>query len=131
MLNPSTADAEKNDPTVTRCINYAKTWGFEALDVCNLFAWRSTDPKVLRALPDPVGADNDATIAAAARDAKLVIVAWGANVTAQKLEARARTVLSMLAPHRPHALALTKDGQPSHPLMLRASLQPFPVEVTP
>ena len=59
MLNPSTADEHVLDPTVKKCVKWAKQWGFGALDVCNIFAWRSTDPKLLYNLKDPVGPEND------------------------------------------------------------------------
>src|SRR5688572_20715579 len=77
MLNPSTADEFKLDPSCTRARNYAERWGFGALVVTNIFGWRSTDPAALRAVDDPVGRGNDAAIVKAARDARLVVCAWG------------------------------------------------------
>lgn len=124
MLNPSTADHEKNDPTLTRCINFAITWGYTDLTVVNLFDWISTKPKDLprdkRVANSP---NNDATIFCAARDSNLVVCAWGAY---PHLMGRDREVLDSLkrSGHKPRALGLTKGGQPRHPLYLPADAQP-------
>src|SRR5919197_3106539 len=77
MLNPSTADEFKLDPSCTRARLYAERWGYGALIVTNLFAWRATDPREMRAAPEPVGRANDAAILRAAREAALVVCAWG------------------------------------------------------
>jgi hypothetical protein len=131
MLNPSTADADNPDPTITRCIRFAHGWGFGALDVCNLFAFRSTKPRGLLTVADPIGPENDATIARVARKANRIIAAWGANVTALKLDVRAQDVLALLAaiakPNDVHALEWTKDDEPCHPLMLPKTSEPFPI----
>ena len=109
MLNPSTADARRDDPTIRRCIGFAKSWGFGGMEVVNLFAYRTTDPGELRRVTDPVGADNDRHIRRAIARADLVVLAWGART-------RSRRLLSL-----PHArcLGLTRAGQPRHPLYLR------------
>ena len=78
MLNPSTADAERDDPTIRRCIGFSRAWGFGGAEMVNLFALRSTDPGRLREAADPVGPGNVAHIADAARGATQVIAAWGA-----------------------------------------------------
>ena len=128
MLNPSTADDIKNDPTVTRCINYAKSWGFGTLYVRNIFALRSTDPKALLKHPDPVGQFNDAYIVEAAQYAKVTVVAWGTHGRIMK---RGEIVLDKL--HRcgfpVYCLGLTKCGQPRHPLYLPNTLKPIPWRV--
>lgn len=77
MLNPSTADEFKLDPSCTRARNYAERWGFGALVVTNIFGWRSTDPAALKTVDDPIGRGNDAAIVKAAKGAKLVVCAWG------------------------------------------------------
>src|SRR5207244_6390283 len=77
MLNPSTADEVKLDPSCTRARIYAEQWGFGALIVTNLFGWRATDPDNMKAARDPVGRGNDAAIVEAARHSKLVVCAWG------------------------------------------------------
>src|SRR5512134_3802397 len=77
MLNPSTADEHKRDPSCTRARNYAERWGFGVVVITNIFAWRSTDPKALMLRENPVGRANDAAIVKPAREARLVVCAWG------------------------------------------------------
>lgn len=124
MLNPSTADAMKNDPTVARCVAYAKRWEYGCIIVVNLFALRSTDPKVLRTHEDPVGPSNDRYIVKAGQAAAgNVICAWGVHGA---LNGRAQHVLDMLRRNRctTYALGETKDGHPRHPLYLRSDARP-------
>ncbi|MCA9303937.1 MAG: DUF1643 domain-containing protein [Phycisphaerales bacterium] len=122
LLNPSTADARVLDPTLTRCFGYAKRWGFHTMDVCNIFALRSTDPKGLKKTTDPVGPDNDKSIVKLAKRADLVIVGWGTHAS---LNNRHEEVIDLLTPHcEPHCLAITKHGYPKHPLYLRGDLEP-------
>jgi hypothetical protein len=118
-LNPSTADAEQDDPTIRRELAFARAWGFQAFVKVNLFALRSTDPDVLRWHRDPIGPGNDAAIAQAAAGAALVVAAWGAFPLARK---RAEAVLPLLGPEV-WCLGRTKDGAPRHPLYLPASAQ--------
>jgi hypothetical protein len=120
MLNPSTADADVDDPTVRRCIGFTKAWGYGGLVIRNLFALRATDPSELDRHADPVGPENDAHLARCQRDA-LTVIAWGARGGR-----RGRDVLELLATHgvRPYRLAVTGNGQPRHPLYLKASLVP-------
>jgi len=75
LLNPSTADARDDDPTLRRCVGYAVRWGYGAVDLVNLFALRSTDPRALRSAADPIGYANDAHIAVAVQAADLVLCA--------------------------------------------------------
>lgn len=124
MLNPSTADAMKDDNTIRRCKAYAKTWGYNRLIVVNLFAWRATMPMELyRHDVDPVGADNDEHILRAAREADKLVCAWGQHGA---LLSRASIVLNMLctAGLTRYGLAFTKDGHPKHPLYLRGDALP-------
>ncbi len=125
MLNPSKADAFLGDPTLTRCINYATTWGFDGLVITNLFAYRSTDPDQLRVVSDPVGPENDSYIARWAEAADLVVTAWGAG---GRYMNRDRLILAKLAEMgvEPHALKLTAGDYPCHPLRLAKSLLPIP-----
>lgn len=123
MLNPSIADALVLDPTIRRCVGFAQLWGMGALEVTNAFALRSTDPAGLRRVADPVGEGNDAAIVAAARAADLVVVAWGVHATYQDREARVRALLRD-AGVSVHALRLTKDGHPGHPLYVPADTPP-------
>lgn len=124
MLNPSTADEMKNDPTVERCEQRSRAMGHGGLIVANIFALRSTDPKALYSAPDPVGPDNDEAIIAAAEAAAVVICGWGAHGAFGE---RGKTVLALLYANsiKPHALKLNADGAPAHPLYLSYRLAPF------
>jgi hypothetical protein len=121
-LNPSTADETQDDPTVRRCIRFARDWGHDALVMTNLFAWRSTDPLGLRAPHDPVGPENDRHLFELARGAGVVIAAWGVHGT---LAGRAERVVEsgILGPY--YVLGLTKDGHPRHPLYMPARCVPL------
>jgi hypothetical protein len=125
MLNPSTADHTLDDPTIRRCIDFAYHWGYGALEVVNLFALRSTDPKALRGAVGPVGACNDGAIIACAREASMVVCAWG---TDGALDGRGDRVRAFLADYsqgeKLYHLGLTKGGQPRHPLYLKADTLP-------
>lgn len=121
-LNPSTADAERDDPTIRRCIGFAQAWGFQALCVVNLFAWRATLPADLKAAADPVGPDNDAWLRQEARRAGLVLAAWGVHGVHQGRDAAVRAMLPAL-----HCLRRTRDGHPAHPLYLPKTLRPVPM----
>lgn len=123
MLNPSTADAERDDPTIRRCTGFARAWGFAAMTVVNLFALRATDPARLRRARDPVGPDNDRHIAAAAAGSDAVVLAWGNHGA---LGGRDRAVLDLLAGSRPSCLGVTGSGQPRHPLYLRRATRRRP-----
>lgn len=113
MLNPSTADADKDDPTIRRCIGFAKGWGFERLVVTNLFALRSTDPRVLYRHESPIGPDNDTALFTRAATVSLVVFAWGGHGGA-----RGARVADLLRSFSPGCLGRTKDGSPRHPLYL-------------
>ena len=122
MLNPSTADAHEDDPTIRKCVGFAKRLGYGGIEVLNLFAFRATDPKQLRAASYPVGPENDLIItnklhSLGLHERGIVICAWGANAKNLQRPQQLRTHLA-LSGVRLRALALTKDGIPSHPLML-------------
>ncbi len=123
LLNPSTADAHRNDPTVTRCINFARAWGYGGLAVGNIFAWRSTDPAGLRACEDPVGPDNDTALIEIARRARIVVCGWGVHGW---LHGRGTIVRALLEREgvELHVLGRTKDGHPRHPLYLPSDAAP-------
>lgn len=123
MLNPSTADGEHDDATIRKCVNFAKRWGYGSLCVVNLFAFRSPDPREMKAAADPVGPDNDKTLVRLARQAGVIIAAWGAHGSYQQ---RDKTVLRMLPQVK--ALHLTQNGAPGHPLYLKGTSEPFPFE---
>jgi len=126
LLNPSTADETENDPTIRRCIGYAKAWGFGALTLGNLFAFRATLPKDMRAAADPVGPDDDAALLAIAREAGegRIVCGWGAHGAFQGRSAAVLRLLHANSMH-PHALTLTGAGEPGHPLYMRGDLKPF------
>ena len=116
MLNPSTADAEIDDPTIRRCMAFARSWGFSCLSVRNLYALRATDPARLEAERDPVGGERGDAELAAATIADLVVVAWGANASPW----RERKAVELLSGARLMCLGKTKSGHPRHPLYVRA-----------
>ena len=132
MLNPSTADASVDDPTIRKCVGFAKRWGFGGIEVVNLFAYRSTNPDVLvracaiHGIDYVVGPENDAwidgRIAHANEETGLVVAAWGANASRRPLRERSSIVKKRLAERVVHVpvvcLGRGGDGQPRHPLML-------------
>jgi hypothetical protein len=125
MLNPSTADATKNDPTVRRCIGYATDWGFAKLLVLNAFAFRGTDPEDMKAAEEPIGEENDRWIRDSVEPKNRVVVAWGKD---GKHRDRDHAVLKILteAGVQPHCLGTNQDGTPRHPLYLKKTLIPTP-----
>jgi len=126
MLNPSTADELKLDPSCTRARNYAQRWGYGSLVVTNIFGWRATDPGEMRRVKDPVGRGNDKAILQAAREAGIVICAWGNH--GEHMD-RARAVVALLRAENIalKCLRITGIGHPAHPLYLPGSLPPQPL----
>jgi hypothetical protein len=117
-LNPSTADEIQDDPTIRRCVGFAKGWGFSALCMTNLFAFRATDPKVMMQADDPIGKDNDAHLLGIYNGASLVVAAWGVG---GGYLGRDREVYDTLGAM--DCLGFTKDGHPRHPLYVRADIE--------
>jgi len=118
MLNPSTADADIDDPTIRKCVGFAQRMGLGSINVVNLFAWRATDPKNLRSQGFQIGEENDWTIWLNAKESSdVVICAWGAHARGL---ARTAEVMGLLKTWniQPKALSLLADGTPAHPLML-------------
>lgn len=127
MLNPSTATERQLDPTVRRCVRWAQSWGYGGLVVCNLYAYRATRPKDMDKADDPVGLFNDWYIKEESLRAGRVVCAWG--VHKDPVKGRVGHVLGLLqnvAPGKLYALALTKDGQPGHPLYIPNSAELVP-----
>jgi len=120
-LNPSTADETIDDPTIRRCIGFARDWGFSRLFMANLFAFRATDPKDMLNATDPIGPENNQHLVSMATSAELTIAAWGVNGTFLGRDKAVREMLPRL-----HYLRLTKGGFPGHPLYLPKDLQPIP-----
>lgn len=124
MMNPSTADATEDDATIRKCIGFATRWGYGGIEVVNLFALRSRDPKALLASSDPIGRDNGEWLHLTLCDKKQVICAWGCEDTLKKgnLKRRAMRLLMQLKYDLPTlkvmCLGTTKGGTPRHPLML-------------
>jgi hypothetical protein len=129
MLNPSTADALVVDPTVRRCLGFAKKWGAGSLEVTNIFALRATDPKELRRVVDPVGPANDEAIVESALMADLVVAAWGVHGVYLDREAHVRSLLTK-AGVEVSVLQVTKDGHPGHPLYVAGDTRPVPWPLT-
>lgn len=124
-LNPSTADETKDDPTIRRCINFAKAWGYGALCMANLFAYRATDPADMKREPEPNGPENDDTLKRLAAGAGVVIAAWGVHGTHHGRNAEVMAMLPNL-----DCLGVTKDGHPKHPLYLPKTVKPEPLNTT-
>ena len=118
MLNPSTADAFKEDPTIKRCMSFSTLWGYDSLAVVNLYAYRATNPKRLLEISDPVGPDNLKHIKQAIEGSRLVIAAWGAFKLGVPESLRSTLQDSSL-----FCLGTTKDGHPKHPLYVKAATQ--------
>lgn len=119
MLNPSKADASADDPTIRKCMGFARRLGFDGIEVGNLFAYRATDPNDLKRAGFPVGPDNDQHLRAMLLFHPNVVCAWGSNAAGHP---RVSEVLRLLDEHpavpTPLALRVNRDGTPAHPLML-------------
>lgn len=115
MLNPSTADGEQDDPTIRRCVGFAKAWKFERLAVVNLYAYRATDPRDIDAFVaqggDPIGWENSEIVEDAARHAGVIVCAWGAYKVGEQGE-----IMRGWLGKKHYALGFTKNGSPRHPL---------------
>ena len=118
-LNPSTADETENDPTIRRCIRFAKDWGYGGIIMMNAYAYRSTDPRGLKQVSDPIGPGNDEAFGYRRSQVGLIIACWGTHCSParekQVCHAIGRDIL---------CFGRTKDGRPKHPLYLRADTKP-------
>ena len=123
MLNPSTADEVKLDPTCARARDYAERWGYGTLIVTNIFAFRNTNPNAMKAAKDPVGPGNDAAILKAASQSAIVVCAWGNH---GQFLGRSKEILKKLKAKNIglHTLRLNGNGEPAHPLYLPGKLTP-------
>ena len=123
MLNPSTADSTINDPTITKCIKYYQEWGYHQVVVLNIFAYRSTDPKGLKEIEDPVGPCNEETFRKVLLKANQIVCAWGNH---GKYRGQEYIALEWIKKnnHIPYALRFTSTGSPQHPLYLPLKLKP-------
>lgn len=118
-LNPSTADETKDDPTIRRCIGFAKRWGYGALCMTNLFAWRDTLPENMKRVADPVGPKNDGWLLDCAEGAGMILAAWGKDGAHRERAESIHAVIQNI-----HCLKLNKDGSPIHPLYAKGDLVP-------
>jgi hypothetical protein len=126
-LNPSRADADRDDPTLRRLIGFARAWGFGGLEVVNLFARCSASPAVLRRSADPVGYENDQWLQRSLASADALWLGWGNGGAWRQ---RDQQVLDLLMPQLRAAMpllavGLTASGQPRHPLYAPAAAQPL------
>lgn len=121
MLNPSTADAAEDDPTIRRCIGFARTWGYERLTVANLYGYRATKPADLWNADDPIGPDNDEHLVRLAREATRVVAAWGGDIGPEP--GRDCQIIEMV-PRGLTCLGFTKSGRPRHPLYVKGDAEP-------
>lgn len=126
MLNPSTADERRNDPTIERCQRRTVALGFGAMRIANLFAWRATDPKALKKAASPEGADNAKALEQAFSWADTVILGWG--VHGAHRDAGPRLLVSLRRRRKPiWHLGLTQAGHPRHPLYVSYGTEPMPL----
>ena len=123
MLNPNSADAQINDPTITRCINFAKSWGYGRLEVVNMLAYRTSKPSLLKQAAEPIGRDNNRFILESVKRCDRIILAWGNHGVWRKQDLY---ILQLLENYDYlYSLGITKQGCPRHPRRaewLRASL---------
>lgn len=123
LLNPSKADERVHDPTSRRCVGYAFRWGYERVEIGNLFAWCATDPRALLSIDDPIGPWGDQVLTELAQAADRIVVGWGAVGQASY---RARQVERILRLGRTplFALRVGAKGAPAHPLYVSAAVEP-------
>jgi len=117
-LNPSTADAELDDPTIRRCIGFARDWGHSRLVMLNAYGYRATNPKEMKQAADPIGPQNDNFLVWWFNSCKLVVAAWGNNIDI----GRQKHIVELFPWMK--ILQLTKGGCPGHPLYLRKNMKP-------
>ena len=128
MLNPSVADATQDDPTIRRCVGFARAWGCGGIVVVNLYAFRATDPKGLRSAACPtIGPDNDQHIREAVKRSIPVVCAWGVHGERGGRDVAVKGWLRSVG-IVPVCLGTTKDGHPRHPLYVHSqqALEPYP-----
>lgn len=119
-LNPSTADETEDDPTIRRCVSYAKTWGYQSLCMTNLFGFRATKPNVMMKEAFPIGRMNDAFLTLVAEEAALIVAAWGNKGSYMNRDVEVMRLFQ--GKHSLYVLRLTKNGHPAHPLYLPKTL---------
>lgn len=119
-LNPSTADQNQDDPTIHRCVNFAKSWGYSSIEMVNLFAYCATNPEELKMQQQAIGPANNQWIASALQESKLTIACWGNHGSFKNRAAQIQGLYPRL-----HCLAINKSGQAKHPLYIKGTQTPF------
>ena len=119
-LNPSTADEVRDDPTIRRCIGFSREWGYSRLCMTNLFAYRATDPRVMKEADDPIGPENDDYLRRLSKEVDCVIAAWGNGGGFNNRDTAVMDLFPSL-----YALGLTRAGKPRHPLYVRSGSEPI------
>jgi len=129
-LNPSTADDKEDDPTIRRCINFSKSWGFDAMRVVNIFSFRATDPKRLHCEKTPNHSLNDRSIIEAAKYSDKIVCMWGSHGL---FLYRQEEVLKLLKGFQLYCFAVNGNGTPKHPLYLskKTELISYPAQEAP
>ncbi len=126
MLNPSTADAKKDDPTIRRCVEFTRRWGCGKLIVINLFAYRATSPQTLKIIDNPIGNDNQHWVEEVVKKhPERIVCAWGNDGIYMEQDLK---MMGWLKNHgvQPQALKISKQGQPHHPLYVPYDVSPLP-----
>jgi len=126
MLNPSTADGNVDDPTIRRCVGFAKQWGYGGLIVVNLYALRATNPKALLESDNPLGDHNKTYLEKVFNDYDLIVAAWGNSSILRKIQNGNKLPLKGLSVSKLHYIELSNDGTPKHPLYLKYTDSPKP-----
>lgn len=121
-LNPSKADENNDDPTLRRCIGFAKAWGYGGVCMANLFSLRATDPRDMKNSPYPVRKENQKYLQQLANNAGLIICAWGTH--GSYLDAD-KQFMKHLKAYSLKCLGITKEGHPKHPLYIKSDQQPI------
>ncbi|MEZ9153267.1 DUF1643 domain-containing protein [Vibrio sp. F13] len=119
-LNPSTADETEDDPTIRRCINLAKSWGYGGLCMANLFAYRATQPEDMKRATNPIGDENDETLTRLSKSAGVIVGAWGNDGVFLNRSEDVRALVPEI-----NVLKVNKSGEPAHPLYLKSTLTPI------
>lgn len=117
-LNPSTADESEDDPTIRRCIGFAKRWGYGGLIMMNAYAFRATDPKVMKAATDPIGPGNDEAFCYRRTHVGLIVAAWGSHCSQERADQVCQAISRPIK-----CLGKNKNGSPKHPLYLRGDTE--------
>lgn len=119
-LNPSTADKNEDDPTIRRCVGFARSWGCDSMEIVNLFAFCATRPEDLKLAEEPIGRYTNRWIAAAVEEATISIACWGNHGAFLGRSDQIRDRYPEL-----HCLGINASGMPKHPLYIKATQTPF------